>query len=118
VDGGFDIFTVRPDGSGLERLTSDGAAGQNNWPMWSPDGASLGWGRGGGIWVMNADGSGKHAVTTIGGVPGAWAPGPFLTFQRPTPAGQIGIFAIREDGSDLTQLLGGKEAGFPGWRPR
>ena len=118
VDGGFDLFTVHPDGSHLERLTSEGASGRNNWPMWSPDGARIAWGRGEGLWLMNADGSDKQALTTVGGVPGAWAPGPFPTFQCPTPSGRIGICAIRADGTGLTLLLGGQEAGFPGWRPK
>jgi Tol biopolymer transport system component len=115
-EGGFDLYTIHPDGSNLRRLTSDGSAGENNWPMWSPDGTKIAWGRGDSVWVMNADGSDKRSVTDAGGVPGAWAPGPFITFQCETPKG-IGICAVREDGTALTQLLSGMEAGFPGWRP-
>ncbi len=117
VDGGFDLFTIRPDGSQLRRLTNDGAAGMNNWAMWSPDGREIAWGKGESIWVMNANGSEKRMVTDAGGVPGAWAPGPFITFQCEVEGG-IGICAAREDGSEVTRLLGGREAGFPGWRPR
>jgi Tol biopolymer transport system component len=115
--GGFDLFTIRPDGSGLRRLTRDGAGGENNWAMWSPDGNKIAWGRGESVWVMNADGSGKRMVTDAGGVPGAWGPGPFITFQCETEEG-VGICAVRDDGKSLTTLLGGMEAGFPGWRPR
>ncbi len=115
--GGFDLFTIRPDGSGLRRLTHEGAAGMNNWAMWSPDGSEIAWGKGESIWVMNADGSGKRRVTDAGGVPGAWAPAPFITFQCEVKRG-VGICAVREDGSGMTTLLGGLEAAFPGWRPR
>jgi len=117
VDGGFDLFTVHPDGSGLTRLTNEGRAGRNNWPMWSPDGTQIAWGRGDGLWVMDSDGSDQHPVTSVGGVPGSWAPGPFITFQCPVTGG-IGICVIRADGSGLTRLLGGIDAAFPGWKPK
>jgi Tol biopolymer transport system component len=115
--GSFDLFTIQPDGSGLQRLTSDGAGGENNWAMWSPDGSKIAWGRGESVWVMNADGSEQRLVTDAGGVPGAWAPAPFITIQCQTDRG-IGICAVSEDGSALTTLLGGIDAGFPGWRPK
>jgi Tol biopolymer transport system component len=121
VDGGFDIFKVRPDGSNLTALTDDGSSGTNNWPIWSPDSKQIGYGRGSGsgeLWVMNADGSGKHLVTDVGGVPGAWAPGRYLTFGCPGEDDIITLCAVRTDGSGLTTLLGGMEANFPGWRPQ
>jgi len=118
VNGGFDLFTIRPDGTGLRRLTHDGARGRNNWAMWSPDSRRIAWGRGEAIWVMRADGSGKRLVTPAGGVPGAWAPGPFITLGCQSGGGRIGLCAVRADGSDLTRLLDGREANFPGWRPR
>jgi dipeptidyl aminopeptidase/acylaminoacyl peptidase len=118
TDGGFDLFTIRPDGSGLRRLTSDGAQGQNNWPMWSPDSTQIAWGKEEGIWAMNADGSRKRSVTEAGGVPAAWAPGPYISFGCPVDGGGQTLCAIRPDGTGLTQLLGGIDAGFPGWRPR
>jgi TolB protein len=116
-DGGFDIFTIHSDGSDLKRLTHDGARVYNNWPMWSPDGKEIAWGRGEGIWIMNADGTNKRQVTTAGGVPGAWSPGPFITFQCNSDEGQPALCAVRKDGSGLTRLLDGKDGGFPGWRP-
>jgi Tol biopolymer transport system component len=118
VDGGFDIYKVRPDGSDLTALTDDGGSGTNNWPIWSPDSKQLGFGREGALWAMNADGSGKHLVTDVGGVPAAWAPGPYLTLGCPGEGGVIALCVIRPDGSGLTSLLGGMEANFPGWRPK
>ena len=118
VDGGFDIYKIRPDGSDLTALTHDGASGQNNWPIWSPDSKQIGYGREPELWAMNADGSGKHLVTVVGGVPAAWAPGPYLTFGCPRDVDIITLCAIRADGSGLTRLLGGMKANFPGWRPQ
>jgi TolB protein len=120
VDGGFDIFKVRPDGSDLTALTDDGSSGTNNWPIWSPHSKQIGYGRGRGsgeLWAMNADGSGKHLVTDVGDVPAAWAPGPHLTLGCRGEDDIITLCAIRADGSGLTRLLGGMEANFPGWRP-
>ena len=117
VDGGFDLFTVRPDGTDLRRLTSDGVDGQNNWAMWSPDSRRIAWGKADAIWSMDADGSHKQLVTRAGGVPGAWAPGPVITFGCRGKGGKIGLCAVRDDGTGLTHLLGGAEANFPGWRP-
>jgi Tol biopolymer transport system component len=118
VDGGFNIYKIRPDGSDLTALTDDGTSGQNNWPIWSPDSKQIGYGREPELWAMNADGSGKHLVTDVGGVPAAWAPGPYLTFGCPDEDDVVTLCVIRTDGSGLTKLLGGMEANFPGWRPQ
>lgn len=74
----FDIFTIRPDGSELRRLTTSGANDAH--AVWTADGRLL-WNSGaygfkdeaalydnnfqpyGQIWIMNADGSGKRALT-------------------------------------------------------
>jgi Tol biopolymer transport system component len=65
-----DIYTVRPDGSALRRLTFTATAtagGLDATPVWSPDGRRIAYAsqQAGSwdIWVMNADGSGKHRVT-------------------------------------------------------
>ena len=39
--GHFDLFTINPDGTGLERITT--AQGFDSFPMWSPDGRKLLW---------------------------------------------------------------------------
>jgi Tol biopolymer transport system component len=74
----FDIFTIRPDGSDLHRLTTSGA--NDGHAIWNYDGKIL-WSTGmfgfkdevalydntfqpdGQNWVMNADGSNKRAMT-------------------------------------------------------
>jgi Tol biopolymer transport system component len=78
VDDNFDIFTIRPDGSDLRRLTTSGANDAH--AVWTRDGRLL-WTSGyygfkdeaplyehnfqpyGQIWSMNADGSGKRVLT-------------------------------------------------------
>jgi Tol biopolymer transport system component len=51
------VFVVRPDGTGLRKLTPDGAA--EGYPVWSPDGRRILFSKGEGLYVMNADGSGR-----------------------------------------------------------
>ena len=69
-DGDMEIFTMNADGSGRRKLTSNRQI--DTQPAWSPDGSKLAWVRdftfigpggeetGAEIWVMNADGTGKH----------------------------------------------------------
>ncbi|WP_068085568.1 PD40 domain-containing protein [Novosphingobium rosa] len=74
----YDVFTIRPDGGDLRRLTSHGA--NDGHAVWTADGR-IAWSSGrygfrdeaalydntfqqyGQIWLMNADGSGQHALT-------------------------------------------------------
>jgi Tol biopolymer transport system component len=51
------IFTVNPDGTGLRRLTPDGAAESN--PTWSPHGNRILFSKRKDLYVMNADGRGR-----------------------------------------------------------
>jgi len=55
-----DIFTVRPDGAGNQRLTFSRDAGK---PLWSPSGGRIAFERAGAVWVMQSDGSGKQLLT-------------------------------------------------------
>ena len=62
--GGFQIYLMNPDGSGVQQLTT---VGSNEDPAWSPDGRHLVFtsNRGGkkDIYVMHADGSGERRLT-------------------------------------------------------
>jgi len=60
------IFVVRPDGSGLRRLTCCGDE-----PVWSPDGRKIAY-REDGISVMDASGSHQHVV--VRGFPEMFGP--------------------------------------------
>jgi Tol biopolymer transport system component len=76
-DGDFDVYTMRPDGTGVRNLTRNVASGRNeaddNDPAISPDGRLIAFTstrdhRGDGIdaheiYVMNADGSGQRRIT-------------------------------------------------------
>ncbi len=76
--GGFDLFVIRPDGSGLARLTRDSFP----YPLastWSPDGTKIAFaGNGdfaGDLYVINADGSNLVQLTSDGLVSEpAWKP--------------------------------------------
>ena len=67
VDGGSSqIYTVRPDGSGLTQVTRVGAGHNASNPHWSPDGSrivyvsdQLG---SADVWVMRWDGAGNHRL--------------------------------------------------------
>jgi hypothetical protein len=45
---------VRPDGSGLRRITRDA---RDHGPAWASDGSRLAFSRTGDIWVVRADGT-------------------------------------------------------------
>jgi len=75
----FDIFTIRPDGTDLHRLTTSEA--NDGHAVWTADGKHILWNSGaygfrdeaplydntfqpyGQNWIMNADGSGKRLIT-------------------------------------------------------
>jgi Tol biopolymer transport system component len=78
-DGNYDVFTIRPDGSDLRRLTSSRAV--DGHAVWSTDGRHILWNSGmygwrdeaalydntfqpyAPIFIMNADGTGKRPLT-------------------------------------------------------
>jgi TolB protein len=66
------IWKMRANGGGKTRL----AVGSLDVPAWSPDSARIAYaGVNGQIWVMNANGTGKHALTTTRKAAGVdWAP--------------------------------------------
>lgn len=58
------LYVMKPDGSGLKRLTNSGSDG---WPAWSADGTQIIFSRKQRSWdiyVINADGSGLRRITT------------------------------------------------------
>jgi hypothetical protein len=78
ADGDFDIFSIRPDGTGLRRLTT--TPGGDSHPAWSPDGAYILFSSSrhgfkdeapmhdipqpyGELFIMRADGSEQRALT-------------------------------------------------------
>src|SRR3954453_5788526 len=69
-DGGHDVFTANPDGSDKRKLTTGGGTFE---PTFDAQGQRIAFGRGGFIWVMNADGSGQRNVTGPLNLPGTHA---------------------------------------------
>ena len=123
ADTGTAIYTMAPDGSGLAKLT--GGTAFNTAPAWSPDGRKLAFERlppfhgelnpsEPALYVMNADGTGKHELAD-GGSPydvqgPSWSPdGLQLAFARAT-----GIFLVDVSGGSERQLVG-PDAFAPAW---
>ena len=83
VRGGY-IYTIEPGGTGLRRLTRDGA---DSGPRWSPNGTRIAYIDHGNLWIMRANGSHKRRVTHA--APGftdaraSWSPnGRYLAFVK------------------------------------
>jgi Tol biopolymer transport system component len=91
-DGDFELYTIRPDGTGLTRLTN--SPGNDAHSTWSDDGE----------WILFSSGRKgfKDEMAIYDGVP--------------QPYGEI--FAMRADGSDVRQLTDNKwEDASAGWMP-
>jgi Tol biopolymer transport system component len=136
----FDLYTVRPDGTDLVRLTHGG--GYEMFATWSPDGTRILFARGEryeeyaqDVEVMDADGSNEHQLTTWAGFDSfpVWSPdGAWIAFasdrdataeqQHANRDGQfvhMSMYVMRPDGSDVRRVLeaGDREALLPGsWR--
>ncbi|HUL85468.1 MAG TPA: hypothetical protein VLX89_08140 [Actinomycetota bacterium] len=66
------LYTIRPDGSGLRSLTPELAGTATNHPSWSPDGSQLVFAHapsgplGGDLFVIDRDGTGVHVLRVTG----------------------------------------------------
>lgn len=91
VDGDYEIFTIKPDGTGTKRLTH--ARGNDGHMGWSPDGTRI-------VFASNRLGFKDEGTYT----------------DAPQPQGEI--FVMRADGSSLEQLTDTQwEEGTPAWQP-
>jgi Tol biopolymer transport system component/Ca2+-binding RTX toxin-like protein len=112
---GFEIFTVRPDGSGLRRLTDNN---NDEWgPAWSPDGTRIAFSstRDGNseIYVMDRTGGDVTHLTendASDGVP-AWSPdGTKIAFSssRDDPEDiMFDLYVMDADGGNVRKVVGG-----------
>ena len=121
-EGGPGLYVAGEDGSGVVRLAGDAVA-----PTWSPDGAKLAFAGGGGISVVDADGTGRSRVVDApdAGAP-VWSPdGTRIAFVATE---EDALYVIRPDGAVLTKLpkaslpaAGAGDRGFawqpPAWSP-
>ena len=88
----FDIFSIRPDGSGLKQLTT--SAGNDSHPAWSADGEHI---------LFSSSRFGFKDEAPLSDIP--------------HPYGEL--FIMRADGSEQRALTDNRwEEGTPAWQPR
>ncbi|MEA2673357.1 MAG: hypothetical protein QOI92_549, partial [Chloroflexota bacterium] len=143
ADGSPDeIFFVNVDGSDLHAIDVGGCTAtclgdDTEGQAWSPDGTQIVFERAllddsgnvnVGLWLMNADGTGRHQITQLNlSVDAedhrpAWSPdGTHLVFQRIDRTGSSGVgalFTVRVDGTDPRQITPwALDANDPDWSP-
>jgi Tol biopolymer transport system component len=115
-----DVYVINADGSGLRNLTRTPKTTEFE-AVWSPDGQHIAFNTPDGtvgtcrVFVMNADGSGKHAVTPkIGGdlIP-SWSPdGRKLAFWN-----HGAIYLVNTNGTGQRRLASYAALARPSWSP-
>jgi len=134
--GDRDIYSIRPDGSGLADLSNDPASYDVE-PAWSPDGTRIvysgplhqGESVGMDLWIMNADGSGQHELLhenngySDGAYP-AWSPdGTTIAFAANNGSGYYHVWSVPATGGQNSELVTNQvPGGNPGdeevdWQP-
>src|SRR4029078_628152 len=125
VNGNTDVYTARPDGQGLRRLTTD--PGFDACASYSADGRRIAYcsGQGGGpvqVWTMKQNRSAEQQVTHMSGpatFPDFSPDGSKIVFTaKPAGSPTRDIYVIGSDGSGLTRLTnGGGNNGYPALSP-
>lgn len=108
------------DAGGPPTLYDAGTNSHDDSPTWNGTGTLIAFARDTGqrdeIWLMNADGSGQHAVPNAVGTNPVFSPsGAQIVFESVTavPA----LMSINIDGSGLAALPGGSGGQAPNWSP-
>ena len=120
--GDYEVYAIRPDGTGEQRLTNDAA--RDRGPSWSPDGGRLAFqsdraGVGDDIWIINADGSGAERLTSDPSsvLPG-WTLGPSRVSFSSNHEGNFEIYTVNPNGSETNRLTNDSNRDLaPNWSP-
>ncbi|MEA2704468.1 MAG: hypothetical protein QOJ69_331 [Actinomycetota bacterium] len=126
--GATDIFSVKADGSDLQRLTSGPSApGGGPYdklvnPKWSPDGSKVTYGLESGcaIFTVNANGTGAAPVGTFTGCatdPTYSPDGTLILFRLTNGPQGSGLYGFRPSANTLAQLVNDAAAKVPDWQP-
>lgn len=121
--GNMDVYSVRPDGSGLKQITVSG--GIDGSPCWSPNGFNIAFvsDRSGSpqIYVMDKDGGSLRKLTynsTYNDSP-SWSPDGERIAYTSIRGGKFSIFTIAVDGTDEKEITKGVPGNnrYPTWSP-
>jgi Tol biopolymer transport system component len=130
--GTWQVWLMNADGNGQTQLTFDPQP-KDQVPDWSPDGSKIAyladthgiadtvspsWGD---IWVMNADGTGQHPITSGASYYGtAWSPdGSRIATLQVTADGGRSLYTLNADGGNAQAVpLPAYLQYVPGWQPR
>jgi Tol biopolymer transport system component len=112
-----EIYAMRPDGTGVTRLTSSAAFDSR--PVLSPDGTQVAWASAGQIWLMASDGTNKQQLTSEGtnDMPAFSPDGTKIAFESDRGEG-LDIWVMNVDGTAQTNVTNFSGADVnPVWSP-
>jgi Tol biopolymer transport system component len=115
------IWVMNANGDGQTQLTFDSLP-KDQVPDWSPDGSEIAFvtqthPTGGDIWIMNADGTEAHAITSGADKLGtAWSPDGTKIATLDWPSRTVEV--MNSDGTGVHAVHPGGIHFVPGWQPR
>lgn len=101
--GDYDVFTMKPDGSGITNLTGrphdDGKDGAH----WSPDGSKIVFTGFNSVWTMNSDGTGGVQATDAGNGIATWGSDGKIYYVHSPDPGEIMV--TNPNGTNQTPVI-------------